>query len=383
IAVGQAILGSALIVGLLCLVPQIGFFTMVLRSANYYIVHNESMPLSYLFSVDVDFGLLQAWLPALLTGFIYLYILYQVDNTVINFSGKFAWTRKKRDRLLRGDESDEAQGVFSQRLGGDSDVVEMEAAARDCVCDARDGNVEVVPPVAVSRISKVFHSKVELATALKDQKTVEKRKESDQEDILAASDRVAEARAGHVAVRGVSLVVQPGEVLGLLGANGAGKTTTINLLTGRMAVDAGELFVAGVDVKRERSKLFSRIGLCPQDNDHLYDLLSVEDHLRVYAGIKGLTGSALDAEVDRVVDVMEMDEYRTSNAKTLSGGWKRRLCVGIACIAAPKIMFLDEPSSGMDPVTRQHLWRLVRELSHGTAIVLTTHSMDEAEALCN
>lgn len=184
---------------------------------------------------------------------------------------------------------------------------------------------------------------------------------------------------GYVAVAGLDLTVARGEVFGLLGPNGSGKTTTIRMLCGLLTPTAGEATVVGFDVRTEAEALRRNIGYMSQ-RFGLYDDLTVGENLRFYAAIYGLRGAERRARVDEQLRDLDLAPRADQLAGTLSGGWKQRLALGCATSHRPALLFLDEPTAGVDPLARRHFWRTIGDLSaRGTTIIVTTHYMDEAE----
>jgi len=170
-----------------------------------------------------------------------------------------------------------------------------------------------------------------------------------------------------------------GECFGLLGPNGAGKTTLISALSGTTELTGGTGTICGMDVKTEMRKINTVLGVCPQF-DIVWDDLTVAEHLLLYARIKGVEKEK--ASVRRVAEAVKLDgDAFNTRASHLSGGMRRRLSLAIALIANPRVLFLDEPSTGLDPETRQSLWTIVSRLRKNRCIVLTTHSMEGADAL--
>ena len=182
-----------------------------------------------------------------------------------------------------------------------------------------------------------------------------------------------------VAVERLDLEIPAGQIFGLLGANGSGKTTTIRMLTGLLAPTSGRAWVAGIDVVAEPEAVRRRLGYMSQ-RFGLYDDLTVEENLRFYAGLYGLVGEPGRARVEELLAGLGFTERRRQLAGTLSGGWKQRLSLACATAHRPAVLFLDEPTAGVDPAARRHFWEVIRGLAAGgTTIVVTTHYMDEAE----
>jgi ABC-2 type transport system ATP-binding protein len=181
-----------------------------------------------------------------------------------------------------------------------------------------------------------------------------------------------------VAVEGLDLAIRRGEVFGLLGPNGSGKTTTIRMLCGLMEPTAGSATVVGFDVVREAEQIRRRIGYMSQ-RFGLYDDLSVAENIRFYASIYGLHGAARAARTAELVEELGLGPRVGQLAGTLSGGWKQRLSLACATAHRPAMLFLDEPTAGVDPASRRLFWQKIHALAaQGTTILVTTHYMDEA-----
>jgi len=182
----------------------------------------------------------------------------------------------------------------------------------------------------------------------------------------------------HEALRGVSFEIEEGEVFGLLGPNGAGKTTTIEILEGYRTRDSGEVDVLGFDPQRAASAFRERIGVVLQQSQ-LWSNLTVAETHRMFAGYY-----EHPRNVDEVIALVGLAEKRDARIKTLSGGQKRRLDLGVALVGDPDLVFLDEPTTGFDPAARRAAWEMIRSLrSLGKTILLTTHYLDEAEQLAD
>jgi ABC-2 type transport system ATP-binding protein len=193
--------------------------------------------------------------------------------------------------------------------------------------------------------------------------------------------RVRELRksyGAHEAVRGIDFEIAAGEVFGLLGPNGAGKTTTVEILEGYRRRSGGEVEVLGEDPEKAGVAFRERVGVVLQSSS-LYPNLTAREHLRVFAGYY-----AKPRDVDEVVALVGLTEKADARVRTLSGGQKRRLDLGLALVGDPDLIFLDEPTTGFDPAARRNAWETVRGLRRlGKTILLTTHYLDEAEQLAD
>ena len=184
------------------------------------------------------------------------------------------------------------------------------------------------------------------------------------------------------AVDHISFEVEPGEIFGFLGANGAGKTTAMRMLCGLSAPTSGEARVAGFDVYRESESIKRNIGYMSQKFS-LYGDLKVWENIRLFGGIYGLSKRQLSQKTDELLDILGLEKERNTLVDSLPLGWKQKLSFSVAIIHDPKIVFLDEPTGGVDPVTRRQFWELIYEAAaRGITIFVTTHYMDEAE-YCN
>jgi ABC-2 type transport system ATP-binding protein len=180
------------------------------------------------------------------------------------------------------------------------------------------------------------------------------------------------------AVDGIDFEVRAGEVFGLLGPNGAGKTTTVEILEGLRAPDAGEAIVLGIDVATDPEPLKPRIGISLQTAS-MYPKLTVVEIIDLFRSFY-----ATSRPTDELIDMLELGEKRNSRTKELSGGQRQRLAVALALVNDPELIFLDEPTTGLDPAARRALWDLIRGLkAKGRSVLLTTHYMEEAEVLCD
>ncbi|XP_010037157.2 ABC transporter A family member 7 [Eucalyptus grandis] len=186
------------------------------------------------------------------------------------------------------------------------------------------------------------------------------------------------------AVRGLSLALPPGECFGMLGPNGAGKTSFISMMIGLTKPTSGTAYVQGLNIRTHMDGIYTSMGVCPQ-HDLLWETLTGREHLLFYGRLKNLKGSALTQAVEESLKSVNLfyGGVADKQAGKYSGGMKRRLSVAISLIGDPKVVYMDEPSTGLDPASRNNLWNVVKHAKQDCAIILTTHSMEEAEVLCD
>lgn len=190
-------------------------------------------------------------------------------------------------------------------------------------------------------------------------------------------------KGGVHANRNISLEANPGEVLGILGPNGAGKTTLVRQITTELLPTSGEIRVFGVDAVADPIGVKNLMGIVPQEAQ-LFEMLTVRETLRIFGKLRGLSGRDVNRRAEDVISELRLEAHANVVNVKLSGGLKRRVMVGLAALAEPGLIVLDEPTTGLDPQSRRDLWNLVREhSSRGAAILMTTHYMEEAEELCD
>lgn len=181
------------------------------------------------------------------------------------------------------------------------------------------------------------------------------------------------------ALKDINLGIKENELFGLLGVNGAGKTTLIKILTCLSKQTSGEAYVHGFSVKDNPEKVKEIVDVSPQETAVAHNL-TVRENLDFFAS---LYNTRDEASISSVVNAFSLEEVENQRAKTLSGGWKRRLSIAIGLISKPKILFLDEPTLGLDVIARRELWKIINNMKGKITIILTTHYLEEAEALCD
>lgn len=197
-------------------------------------------------------------------------------------------------------------------------------------------------------------------------------------DICALEKRYGE----RCAVSKLDLSIPEGELFGLLGVNGAGKTTTVKMLSCLLSPDGGDALIYGHSICRETSAVKSLIGISTQETA-VAPGLTVFENLRLMAQIYGMNAKTAQQSAEDVMEQFGLTPERNSRAKILSGGWQRRLSIAMALISSPKVLFLDEPTLGLDVLARRELWKTITALKGKATIILTTHYLEEVEALCD
>jgi len=198
-------------------------------------------------------------------------------------------------------------------------------------------------------------------------------------DIAVSVQNLGKKFGSFTAVNKINFEVKRGEIFGFLGPNGAGKSTTIRMLCGIITPTSGTGTVGSFDINKEQEKIKQNIGYMSQKFS-LYDDLTVEENINFYSGIYKLSKKELAERKEDIIRLADIEPLRHSLTKTLSGGWKQRLALGCALIHKPNIIFLDEPTSGVDPITRNNFWDIIKGLAQkGVTVFVTTHYMDEAE----
>ena len=182
------------------------------------------------------------------------------------------------------------------------------------------------------------------------------------------------------AVNNLNLEIQQGELFSLLGVNGAGKTTTIKMLTGLTTPTSGDAYVGGYHIKDQAEHVKQLIGVLPQETA-IAPNLSTKENLELICGIHGFSKEKTQQKIKELSDQFSLNSVLTRKVGKLSGGWQRKVSISMALISEPEILFLDEPTLGLDVIARRELWDMIRSLKEHTTIILTTHYMEEAEAL--
>lgn len=185
-----------------------------------------------------------------------------------------------------------------------------------------------------------------------------------------------------VAVSPMTLTIEEGELFGLLGVNGAGKTTVINMLSGLARPSGGDALILGHSITRELPAIRQLLAVSPQETS-IAPNLSVRENLLLMARIHGFSKAQSIEKTDALIEQFSLQPYEQQRGKKLSGGWQRKLSIAMALIANPRILFLDEPTLGLDILSRRELWAMIEQLKETTTIVLTTHYLEEAESLCD
>lgn len=182
----------------------------------------------------------------------------------------------------------------------------------------------------------------------------------------------------------ISLKIEQGEIFGLLGPNGAGKSTLINLMVGLLRMDKGEVFIGGYDVSKQPLKAKDKIGLVPQEIA-LFENLNAKENLEYWGGLYGLKGALLKGRIKEALEIVALEEHIKKPIKNYSGGMKRRLNIAAAMMHHPELLIMDEPTVGVDPQSRNHIFQVIRKMNKewNTTVIYTSHYMEEVEILCD
>jgi ABC-2 type transport system ATP-binding protein len=198
-------------------------------------------------------------------------------------------------------------------------------------------------------------------------------------EIVIKTDKLTKKFGNFIAVNEVSFHVNKGEIFGFLGANGAGKTTAMKMLIGISKPTSGNAQIAGFDVYKETEQIKKNIGYMSQKFS-LYEDLTIKENIQLFGGIYGLTDAEIESKSDALIHKLNLQKEADKVVASLPLGWKQKLAFSIAILHQPKIVFLDEPTGGVDPVTRRQFWDMIYEAAHiGITVFVTTHYMDEAE----
>lgn len=199
------------------------------------------------------------------------------------------------------------------------------------------------------------------------------------EPFIITAEKLTKRFGDFTAVNEITFAVNRGEILGFLGANGAGKTTAIRMLTGLLVPTSGKATIAGYDVYRQSEQIKKNIGYMSQ-RFSLYEDLTVYENIRFYGGVYGLSDKQIKEKSDWLIERLQLTHARNALISSLPLGWKQKLAFSVAIIHNPAIVFLDEPTGGVDPIARRQFWNMIYEAAHnGVTVFVTTHYMDEAE----
>ncbi|MCD7455438.1 ATP-binding cassette sub- A member 2 [Datura stramonium] len=301
------------------------------------------------------------------TFFLWFVLAIYLDNTVPNISGVRKsmfyflnpgyWTGKGGNKVKEGSICSCTGSVpaLDSIIPDDEDVLEEENIVKQL---AMQGEIDSNVAVQLHGLVKIFPGTTKMGCCK------------------------CQRKSPYHALKGLWVNLAKDQLFCLLGPNGAGKTTAINCLTGITPVTAGDALVYGQSIRSSAgmSNIRTMIGVCPQF-DILWDALSGQEHLHLFASIKGLPPALIKEVVEKSLAEVKLTDAARMRAGSYSGGMKRRLSVAIALIGEPKLVILDEPTTGMDPITRRHVWDIIEDAKKGRAIILTTHSMEEADIL--
>jgi len=306
---------------------------------------------------DLDiFSIRTCWIWMAFTSAAVLLLTVYLDNALLNRLGPFYFLKASR---WRKKSHENLSSDYLDQVYGTAEFIEPTAAEQTSF-GAAAGEV-VDADVTAER--KLIDDKVKT-----------------KENCAVIIDGIVKQYGSFRAVDDVSFAVRHNSLFALLGHNGAGKTTLFSMLTGANSITEGDAHIYGYSVKRESDSVRSILGVCPQ-HDILWDTLSAGEHIEIFAALKGVPKRERASEISRRLEQVELLDVKDKFAGQLSGGMQRRLSVAISLTGDPKIVFLDEPTTGMDPVSRRQVWEMIETAKRGRVLVLVTHSMEEADVL--
>lgn len=318
---------------------------LAMEEINYAEDYNQKISFNNIFSGE--FG--KYFLILIINNILYFVLTLILDEFFDSKTHKDLWSRKKTKSIE--DDDDESKTYFK-------DIQEDPKVHEKCM-------------VEVTNISKKFKRMKEEENDDNDDESGKKK------GFLARFKKSKQSKNTFLAVNDVSFKVYQNEIFAILGHNGAGKTTLIQLMVGLLKSDYGTTYYEGSDVDKNLNAVRRDFGVCSQNNI-LYDELTVEDHIKIFAGIKGVKPN-----IKEILEEIDLTNQKDSKVIALSGGQKRKLCIGLAIIGNPKYIFLDEPTTGLDPLSRRKIWDLLLSKKKNRVIFLTTHYMDEADILAD
>jgi len=294
----------------------------------------EKLTFSKLFKTDAGFF----FLSLIINNVLYFGLALLLDNLFLNEGSSYLFGFNRNAKI-----SDEEINETNEQ-----DIQEDYNAKNGEKC-----------MVEVSRVHKIFQKNV-VESVIED---------GEEKEVVNTVD--------YLAVNDVSFKVYQNEIFAILGHNGAGKSTLLNIMVGLLRATQGDIYFDGSSLSSDLKKIRRDFGVCPQSNI-IFDDLTVEQHIQIYGGIKNA-----DVNVDEILKEVDLSDQKYKKASKLSGGQKRKLCIGLAIIGNPKYIFLDEPTTGLDPLSRRKIWELLLKNKEGRVIFLTTHYMDEADILAD
>lgn len=353
--------GAAVLRELFALFPPVMFAKCIQDIATRAALR-RGLSLSEIDDNAILFPIKTCWIWMLLTSAILMIIVVYLDNVVPN---GYSAPLKPWYLFTRGYWGRRSKSIEANQEQSDSSVSKVSEDDKVPDVDKEEG------------IEEAYDGQVEDGDVRRQREDIQSGR-ADGAPLIIRDIR--KQFGSFMAVDGISLSVETGKLMALLGHNGAGKSTLFNMLTGQILVSSGTASMFGLDVRSDQSQLRKLLGVCPQ-HDILWPTLTVKEHLNIYAALKGIGPKDRPAEIEKRLTGVGLEQSSNKYAKTLSGGMQRRLSISLALIADPRIVLLDEPSTGTDILAKKEVWRMVQAAKQDKVIILVTHSMSEAETL--